>query len=135
MRYAVDASVIIDVLREYDPAVALFERLTNEDAELVSSYVIRTEVLAGMRRGEERATRALLDLIEWTTVGEPESEAAAGLGRRTLAKNAGVDTADLLLAAVAERHGAEILTMNVKHFRELAPGLRAPYTYRGGSES
>jgi len=134
MKYAVDASVIIDVLREYDPAVALFERLTNEDAELVSSYVIRTEVLAGMRRGEERATRALLDLIEWAPVGEPESEAAAALGRRTLASNAGIDMADLFLAAVAERHGAEILTMNVKHFRELVPELRAPYSYRGGSQ-
>lgn len=135
MKYAVDASVIIDVLREYDPAVALFERLTNEDAELVSSYVIRTEVLAGMRRGEERATRALLALIEWAPVGEPESEAAAAFGRRALASNAAIDMADLFLAAVAERHGAEVLTMNVKHFRELVPDLRAPYSYRGGAES
>src|SRR4051812_18648122 len=103
MKYAVDASVIIDVLREYGPAVELFERLTGDDAEFVSSYVIRTEVLAGMRRGEERATRALLQLIEWTPVGEPESEAAAALGRRFVSANSGIDTADLFLAAVAER--------------------------------
>lgn len=133
MRYAVDSSVIIDVLRQYGPAVELLERLTNEDAELVSSYVVRTEVLAGMRRGEERATRGLLELIEWSPVGEPESEAAAALGRRFLSANPGIDTADLLLAAVAELQGAEILTTNVKHFRELAPGVRAPYAYKGRS--
>jgi len=116
MKYAVDTSVLIDLLREHPPAVELFERLVEEEATLVSSYVIRTEVLSGMRRGEERDTRAMLDTIEWLPVGESESEAAGAL-----------DTPDLLLAEVAERQGAELLTTNIKHFRELLPGIRAPY--------
>jgi len=129
MKYAVDTSVLIDLLREHPPAVELFERLVEEEATLVSSYVIRTEVLSGMRRGEERDTRAMLDTIEWLPVGEPESEAAGALGRRYLPSNPGIDTPDLLLAEVAERQGAELLTTNIKHFRELLPGLRAPYRY------
>ncbi len=129
MRYAIDTSVLIDLLREYQPAVELFERLAEEEAQLFSSYVIRTEVLSGMRRGEERATRALLDLIEWMPVGEPESETAAALGRKYLPANQGIDTPDLLLAEVAERQGAELLTTNVKHFREMFPGIRTPYPY------
>ena len=129
MKYAVDTSILIDLLREYGPAIQLFERLTDEDAQLISSYVVRTEVLAGMRRGEERATRELLDLIEWTPVGEAESETAGALGRKHLPTNVGIDTPDLLLAEVAERHGAELLTMNVKHFKEMFPGIRAPYAY------
>ena len=67
MKYAVDTSVLIDLLREHPAAVELFERLIEEEATLVSSYVIRTEVLSGMRRGEERATRAMLDTIEVPT--------------------------------------------------------------------
>ena len=129
MKYAVDTSVLIDLLREHPPAVELFERLVEEEATLVSSYVIRTEVLSGMRRGEERDTRAMLDTIEWLPVGEPESEAAGALGRRYLPSNPRIDTPDLLLAEVAERQGAELLTTNIKHFRELLPGLRAPYRY------
>lgn len=129
MKYAVDTSVLIDVLRKYGPAVELFERLVEEDAQFVSSYVMRTEVLSGMRRGEERGTRALLGLIEWLAVGEPESEAGGALGRRHLRANPGIDTPDLLLAEVAERQGAEVLTTNVKHFRTLFPDLRAPYEY------
>ena len=127
MKYAVDTSVLIDLLREHPPAVELFERLVEEEATLVSSYVIRTEVLSGMRRGEERDTRAMLDTIEWLPVGESESEAAGALGRRYLPANSGIDTPDLLLAEVAERQGAELLTTNIKHFRELLPGIRAPY--------
>ncbi len=129
MKYAVDASVLIDLLREFQPAVDLFERLAEEDAEFVSSYVIRTEVLSGMRSGEERATRALLGLVEWLAVTEPESEAAAALGRKYLPVNRGIDSPDLLLAEVAERQGAELLTTNVKHFREMFPGIRPPYRY------
>ena len=129
MKYAVDTSVLIDLLREHPPAVELFERLVEEDATFVSSYVMRTEVLSGMKRGEERATRAMLDTIEWLPVGEPESEAAGALGRRYLPSNPGIDTPDLLLAEVAERQGAELLTTNIKHFRELQPGIRAPYRY------
>jgi predicted nucleic acid-binding protein len=129
MRYAVDTSVLVDLLRDYQPAIDLFTRLVDEEADLVSSYVIRTEVLGGMRRGEERGTRALLDMIEWLPVAEPESEAAGALGRRFLPANEGIDTPDLLLAEVAERQGAELLTTNVKHFREISPGLRAPYSY------
>jgi len=90
---------------------------------------MRTEVLSGMKRGEERDTRAMLDTIEWLPVGEPESEAAGALGRRYLPSNPGIDTPDLLLAEVAERQGAELLTTNIKHFRELFPGIRAPYRY------
>jgi len=129
VKYAVDTSVLVDLLREYRPAVELFERLAEEEAELVSSYVIRTEVLSGMRRGEERATRALLDLVEWMPVGEPESETAAALGRRHVPASQGIDTPDLLLAEVAERQGAELLTTNVKPFREMFPGIRQPYRY------
>ncbi|MGH2378336.1 MAG: PIN domain-containing protein [Candidatus Limnocylindria bacterium] len=135
MKYAIDTSVLVDLLREYEPAEELFERLTEEEADLMSSYVIRAEVLAGMRPDEERRTRDLLGLIEWLPIGEPESEAAGVLGRQHLPANRGIDTPDLLLAELAQRQGAEVLTMNVKHFQEMFPGIRSPYSYEGGRSS
>lgn len=127
MKYAIDTSILVDHLRNYRPAVELMNRLLAEDAQLVSSFVIRTEVLAGMRRGEENATLRLLGLIEWDHLGERESDAAGALGRRYLPANSGIDTADLVLGGVAQRQGAELLTLNVKHFKEMFPGLEAPY--------
>lgn len=129
MKYAVDTSILVDHLRNYRPAVELMDRLIAEDAEFVSSYVVRVEVLAGMRRGEENRTLTLLSLVEWDVVGERESDAAGALGRRHLAANAGIDTPDLLIAEVAQRQGADLLTMDVKHFKEMFPGLAVPYSY------
>ncbi len=129
MKYAIDASVLVDHLRNHAPAVDLIDRLITEDAQFVSSFVIRAEVLAGMRRGEEDRTMKLLGLVEWELVGEPESDAAGALGRRYVPANVGIDTPDLFLAEVANRHGAEVLTMNVKHFREMFPEIQAPYSY------
>jgi predicted nucleic acid-binding protein len=73
------------------------------------------------------STLRLLGLIEWDPVGERESDAAGALGRRHLPANSGIDTADLVLAEVAQRQGAELLTLKVKHFKEMFPGLEAPY--------
>lgn len=127
MKYAIDASVLVDHLRNYPPAIDLLKRLVIDDAQFVSSFVIRLEILTGMRPGEEVATYKLLSVIEWEPVAEPECNAAGALGRQYLPANSGIDTADLLLAEVARRHGAELLTMNVKHFQEMFPGLSAPY--------
>lgn len=129
MRVCLDTSVIIDHLRSFPPAVVLIEDLIRRDAELHSSTVVRTEVLAGMRPSEEHKTRLFLDLVEWHAVDVPASEGAGALGREHLPANNGIDTPDLLLAELTRRLGAEMLTTNAKHFREMVPGLRAPYAY------
>lgn len=96
--------------------------------ELWSSYVIRTEVLAGMRNDETQRTHQLLQAIRWTGVDVAESDAAGELGRRYLRAYPGIDTPDLLLAELAQRLGAELVTMNVKHF-PMFPDLKRPYAY------
>lgn len=127
MKIALDSSVIIDHLRGDPKAAAFFEAQIAGNAEFVSSMVIRTEVLAGMRPSEEAATRAFLGLILWEPVTEAESEVAGGLGRSHLPANQGIETPDLLLAAVAQRLGADLKTMNIKHFAAMFPDLTAPY--------
>ena len=96
--------------------------------ELWSSYVIRTEVLAGMRNDETQRTHQLLRAISWAGVDAAESDAAGELGRRHLRTHPGIGTPDLLLAELAQRLGAEIVTMNVKHF-PMFPELERPYSY------
>ena len=49
--------------------------------------------------------------------------------QRHLPANSGIDTPDLLLAEVSQREGAELLTMSIKHFKTMFPGLEAPYSY------
>src|SRR5262249_33132800 len=127
MRLVLDTSVLIDHLRGRPKAATeIIPRAIARGDELWSSYVVRTEVLAGMRAAEETATRDLLRLITWVEVDESLSEAAGALGRRFLASYPGIDVADLIVAALVEQLDAELKTTNLKHF-PMFKGLKAPY--------
>jgi len=129
MKLVVDASILIDHINGHVPmARAIISSALERGDELWSSYVVRTEVLAGMRAGEEHRTHDLLRILNWAPVDRAESDAAAALGRRHGRTHPAIDTPDLLLAELAQRLGAEVLTMNVKHF-PMFPGLKRPYSY------
>ena len=129
MKLVVDASVLIDHINGRVPAArSIIYDARERGDELWSSYVIRTEILAGMRAGEEHRTYDLLRVVNWAPVDRAESDAAAALGRHHLRAHPGIDTPDLLLAELVQRLGAELITMNVKHF-PMFPGLQRPYSY------
>jgi predicted nucleic acid-binding protein len=129
MKLVVDASILIDHINGRAPTARaiIYDALERGD-ELWSSFVTRTEVLAGMRPGEEHRTYDLLRVVNWAPVDRSESDAAAALGRRYLRTHPGIETPDLLLAELAQRLGAELVTMNVKHF-PMFPELKRPYSY------
>ena len=127
MRLVLDTSVLIDHLRGRPKAATeIIPGAIARGDELWSSYVVRAEVLAGMRTSEETATRDLLGLITWVEVDESLSEAAGALGRRFLNSYPGIDVADFIVAALTEQLDAELKTTNVKHF-PMFKGLRRPY--------
>ena len=128
MKLVVDASVLIDNVRGVAAAKSLMVAALTRGDELWSSYVIRTEVLAGMRNEEAQRTHQLLEAIRWAGVDRSESDAAGELGQRHNRAHPGIDTPDLLLAELAQRIGAEVVTMNVKHF-PMFPELKRPYSY------
>lgn len=125
MSTLVDTSILIDVLRGRAEAVACLRR-ARERGALHASEITRVEVLAGMRPGEAQATEALLGLLRWHALDSATAVDAGALGRRWLPSHRGIDAADLVIAATAQRLGAELLTRNVRHFPMLE-GLAAPY--------
>lgn len=120
-----DTSVLIDYLRGHGAAGQLLEA-KRQSGLLHGSEISRLEVLAGMRAGEEDATRALLSTVVWREVDEEVAERAGELGRQWLPGHSGIDGADLAVAATALLLDAELLTVNVRHFPMFAD-LRAPY--------
>lgn len=127
MRLVLDTSVLIDHLRgKPRAATALIPEAIARGDELCSSYVVRAEVLAGMRDQEGAATRDLLRLVSWYEVDESVSEAAGALGRQFLGSHPGIEVADLIVAALAQQLDAELKTTNLKHF-PMFKGLKAPY--------
>jgi predicted nucleic acid-binding protein len=127
MKRLIDTAVLIDHLRGDPRATGLLLSFVRGGDEMWSVTVVRTEILAGMRRGEERATHHLLDQLRWQDVTADIADAAGALARKYARVHSGIDVVDYLLAAVAQRLGAELVTLNVKHFPmldDLEPAYR-----------
>lgn len=116
MLLVVDTSVLIDHLRGDDRAVRRLRAAVAAGDELWSVAVVRTEVLAGARSGEEEPIAGLLGQLRWLDVTPELADAAGHQAARFLRSHTGVDTVDYLVAASAQHLGADLLTQNVRHF-------------------
>ena len=125
MTALVDTSVLVDYLRGNQDAAQVLERERGA-APLHASEITRLEVLAGMRRAEEDATRSLLSTLIWHPVDADVAEQAGALGREWLRSHHNIDGADLAIAATAIRTGSHLLTRNIRHF-PMFSGLQPPY--------
>jgi predicted nucleic acid-binding protein len=126
VKRVIDTSVLIDHLRGRASAVELLSQAVADGDELWSVTAVRTEILAGMRKTEEVATRRLLHALAWQTVSISLADQAGMLASRYLRSHPGVDTVDYLVAATALDLGADLWTCNVKHF-PMFPDLERPY--------
>ncbi len=122
----VDANVLIDALRGHAAALGALSTASLRGDDLWSSTVVRVEILGAMRAGEEAATEALLEQLDWLPVTREIADAAAAYARRYRASHSGIDLADYLLAATADHLGASVLTRNVRDF-PMFEGLRPAY--------
>ena len=122
----VDTSVLVDHLRGLDAATDVLTSAVEARRVLASSVLCRLEVHAGVRRGEERSTELLLDVIEWWPVDDPVLDRAAALARTHGPRNRGIGAVDYCLAATTEILEADLATTNVKHF-PMFPDLATPY--------
>jgi predicted nucleic acid-binding protein len=124
--WVIDTSVLIDHLCGDPRAVGLLLGAVERGHELWSTTLVRTEVLAGVRRGEEEATFDLLNQLRWKDCTVEIAELAASFARRYLRSHPGVDTIDYVVAATARVVEGELKTQNVKHFPMLK-GLQPAY--------
>jgi predicted nucleic acid-binding protein len=125
----VDTSILVDHLRGDDRARdALTESLRTRE-RLCGSVMTKVEILAGMRDGEEKRTRRLMNLLDWVPVSDPIGERAGELARVYLRSHPGVDPVDYVIAATTEHLGADLWTRNSKHF-PMFSDIRSPYRRR-----
>lgn len=111
-----DSSVVIDLLRGREEAAGLLQHLVANGTELWCSVIVRTEVRAGMRPGEETVTDTAFALFRWQDVTSDIADQAGSLAAQYRASHSGIDTADYLIAATSAALGARLFTLNVRHF-------------------
>jgi predicted nucleic acid-binding protein len=118
-----DTSIVIDMLRGFEPALS-FGRMLEEPP--TCSEITRVEILRGLRTAERSPTERLLAALRWVVVDEPIARRAGELGRTWRRSHQGIATADLIIAATAQELGLDLATLNTKHF-PMFRGLRPPY--------
>jgi predicted nucleic acid-binding protein len=109
----IDTDVLVDYLREFPPAVEYLEAL---EEDLCTSSIVVAELYGGVREGKERqALESLLSVFEIKPI-EADLAERAGLLRRDYARKHSTGLAHALIAATAQQSGADLVTLNAKHF-------------------
>jgi len=124
--HLLDTDVLIDFLRGRAEARAFLSRYETAAEPPVISVVSVTELWAGMRQGEERATGALVSALRKTPLSE-EIALAAGNMLRTYRRSHATELGDALIAATAVELGATLVTRNVKHYPMSTLTVLRPY--------
>jgi predicted nucleic acid-binding protein len=90
--------------------------LESLEEDLCTSSVVVAELYGGVRDGKERqALSSLLSIFEIKPI-DAELAERGGLLRRDYGPKHGMGLADALIAATAQQCGAELVTLNAKHF-------------------
>jgi len=121
-----DTDVLVDYLRGHGKAIVY---VSAHAGRIILSSIVVAELYAGVRGEEELNT---LDSFLATFPVIPVSAEMArrgGLWKHEYYASHGVGLADAIVAATAESQGAELKTLNTKHYPMLS-GLRPPYAKR-----
>ncbi len=114
MNIVFDTDVIIDVLKRKEQTAYQIEDISTQDDALFCSVISISEILAGMRKNEEKDTWELLDALDKFNVDENIAELAGKLKGETKSHQLMLD--DCLIAATAMLNNAVLFTKNVKHY-------------------
>ena len=120
-----DTTVAVDYLRGSEQARELIDRLILREP-IVSSEVVRFELLAGAREDELGAVATFCSALSWLPVTADVSRTATSLARRYRASFSGIDDVDYLIAASTIVADADLVTTNVRHYPMFAT-LEPPY--------
>jgi hypothetical protein len=120
-----DTDVLIDHLRQHDPATRTFVAAVGSGRRVAASVLTRVEVRRGSRPHQAAAIDDLDVFVDWVPVDHEIAAIAAAHAER-FGKTHGADAIDYVIGATAERLDADLLTRNVRHF-PMFPDLRPPY--------
>lgn len=121
----VDTDVLIAHLRGVRAAKDWL-RQARAQGRLAVSVISIAEIPGGMRSAERREVWALLSMLRVEPVTELVARRAGEFMRTFRFSHTGIDTPDYLIAATADSLGAELGTLNTRHF-PMFPDLQAPF--------
>jgi predicted nucleic acid-binding protein len=120
-----DSTVLIAHLRGIEAATALLLDAV-QAGDAACSVLSRVEVEGGMRSAERAAIGRLFGSLKLEPVTDAVARRAGQHLRSHRSSHPGIDVTDYVIAATAELLGAQLLTLNVKHF-PMVVGLKPAF--------
>ena len=110
----IDTDIVIDHFHGHAAALEYFTENLAAGETLAVSVITLTEVMAGLRPGEEERTERLFQLFAIQDVDELIGRQAS-LYLRQFRCSHGLELGDAQITATALHHGVELITRNLKH--------------------
>ena len=123
IKIVVDTSILIDHLR----GGKIWENFTNihkgEDIKLLTPTIVVFELFSGQSSKEIKIRRRMNKLLENLQLIELDAKIARKAGEIFRDSSKTFEVPDYVIAASALVIGAEVITLNKKHFEQI-PGLK-----------
>jgi predicted nucleic acid-binding protein len=123
VRYLLDTTLLIDHANGLPAAVQTVESLFEEPNDLYTCDVVTAEALSGGTDEQRRVIRSMLDVLEYVSTS-PDAARSAGESRRLRGADGRRGIGDALIAAVAHRLDAVIITRNPRDFEQQGVPVR-----------
>lgn len=111
----IDTDVLIDHFHGHQAALDYIAQQLIDGETVGISVIVLTELLGGMRSGEEEVTERLLGLFEIQEVDEKIGRKASEYLRQ-FRRSYHLELSDAIIAATAFVYEAQVVTRNVKHY-------------------
>jgi predicted nucleic acid-binding protein len=113
--YLFDTTVVIDWSLDHPGAVVVVEACFEETGLLYTCDVVTCEALSGGTEDEREIIRRFLTALEYVAI-DPDGAATAGDLRRSARRSSGRSLGDALIAALARRLDATVVTRNTADY-------------------
>ena len=116
MSYLLDTTILIDYATGQPDGVELLDRLFAETGLLYTCDIVACEALSGGESNERAAIARLLDALEYLAIDPDGARLAGDLRRERRSRGRRAPLGDSLIAALAERMEATVVTRNPRDF-------------------
>lgn len=114
-----DTSILIQYLRKRNKEETRLFTLSEAYNHFFLPTISHYEIIRGLTEAHYKEWTALLKGFTLLPFDEKASTTAAKIYQRLRAKNQQIDTADLLIAAIALSNKLPLATLNKKHFERV----------------
>lgn len=119
MNYIFDTNIIIDALRQDKKAKEVFKGFESSHNNLFISSVVAFELFSGQSSKDVKQAKLISNFLSYFTVIDLTWKISKLAGEIYRDDIKGLEVPDYIIAATAMEIGAHVVTLNIKHFKNI----------------